>query len=163
MYTTVQLCNLCNIKKLGGAWVQGYVICTVCNLITSLTTTSSLLVEFSICNAYARWAFFQNSAGIQGKIWGGQTIHSWLSSETTVKSYSHHNAGTGSQQQAICLLTQNTKSLIHAVGEVLYAAERAIIKLPASEVERLGLIHQTTPELSPTPCLGKLSKLLSFI
>ena len=59
-------------------------------------------------------------------------------------------------QEAIGLLTQNAKGLINTIREVLYATERAIIKLPTSEKERLGLIHQTTsPDFSYTPCLGK--------
>ena len=56
--------------------------------------------------------------------------------------------------EAIDLLTNNAKNLIHAVEEVLYATERAIIKLPASEKERLNLIHQTTPDSLSTPHLG---------
>ena len=56
--------------------------------------------------------------------------------------------------EAIDLLTHNAKNLIHAVEEVLRVAERAIIKLPASEKERLNLIHQTTPDSLSTPHLG---------
>ena len=57
--------------------------------------------------------------------------------------------------ETIELLTDNAKNLTHVVEEVLYAAERAIIKLPASEMERLHLLHQTTSVSSSLPHLGK--------
>ena len=68
--------------------------------------------------------------------------------------YYYLNTGKEIIVEAIDLLTNNAKNLIHAVEEVLYATERAIIKLPASEKERLNLIHQTTPDSLSTPHLG---------
>ena len=67
---------------------------------------------------------------------------------------SHLNTGKETIVEAIDLLTHNAKNLIYAVEEVLYATERAIIKLPASEKERLNLIHQTTPDSLSTPHQG---------
>ena len=69
------------------------------------------------------------------------------------------DTGTKKVMDAIDLLTDNAKNLTHVVEEVLYATERAIIKLPVSEMERLNLIHQlevTTDSISSsTPYLGK--------
>ena len=51
---------------------------------------------------------------------------------------------TGKQtvMESIELLTDNAKNLTYVVEEVLYATERAIIKLPVSEIERLYLLNQ---------------------
>ena len=51
---------------------------------------------------------------------------------------------TGKQtvMESIELLTDNAKNLTYVVEEVLYATERAIIKLPVLEIERLHLLDQ---------------------
>ena len=57
--------------------------------------------------------------------------------------------------EAIDLLTDNAKNLTCIVREVLYATERVIIKLPVTELNKLNLLHQPTPDFSSTPHLGR--------
>ena len=62
-------------------------------------------------------------------------MHAW----TIVLFLILTRTGKESMVEALDLLTHNAKNLRHAVEEVLYSAERAIIKLPPSDIERLGL------------------------
>ena len=48
-------------------------------------------------------------------------------------------SGDEASKEAADMLTHNAKNLISAIEEVLYASERAIIKLSPSELERLKL------------------------
>ena len=69
----------------------------------------------------------------------------------------HLNTGKEAIVQVIELLTDNAKNLTCVVKEVLYATERAIIKLPVSEMKQLNLLQQTTPASLSTPHLGKMN------
>ena len=48
--------------------------------------------------------------------------------------------GDEASKEAADMLTHNAKNLISAIEEVLYASERAIIKLAPSEMKELNLI-----------------------
>ena len=52
------------------------------------------------------------------------------------------DTGKETMVEALDILTHNAENLRCAVEEVLYSAERAIIKVPPSDVERLGLLRK---------------------
>ena len=70
--------------------------------------------------------------------------------------------GKETMMEALDLLTHNAENLRHAVEEVLYSTERAIIKLPSSDKERLGLLKMidlTEREISESHLPMLFSKL----